>query len=114
MQIEFSIVGKKTTAATLSGCSSVSLIVKYKGAVYDGVPIISGGEMDRLCCAITIALAIFSNSPFIIFDELFSSLNVEAKERCLMVIKKFLQGRTIIEVSYVPVPSVYYDNTITL
>lgn len=89
----------------------VNLRILHKESTYDGISCLSGGEKDRLSLAFTIALAQITNPPFLFLDECTSSLNGSLRELCTKVIRKYLQGTTVIVICHETVEG-DYDSTV--
>lgn len=73
----------------------VHFTIYQKGNVHDNTNELSGGELDRLSLAITLALHKLSPCPFIMFDELAASLNDEQKNVVINTIKEHTNGTTL-------------------
>lgn len=85
----------------------------YKGVTRD-IKSLSGGEEDRVSFAFLIAFACICNStPFLMLDECFSAINMDLREKCLKILKKYLPHKTIIVVSHEEVEG-HYDNVVTV
>ena len=89
----------------------VNLRIVHKESTYDGISCLSGGEKDRLSLAFTIALAQITNPPFLFLDECTSSLNGSLRELCTKIIRKYLQGTTVIVICHETVEG-DYDSTV--
>ena len=61
--------------------------INYKGFDYDSIKQLSGGELDRLSFAITLAMNKITNSRIIILDECMNSLDAELRIRVLEILK---------------------------
>jgi len=61
--------------------------ISKNGCKYSSLTQLSGGELDRVSLALTLAFSDFSNFPFIFFDESIASLDVDSKEISLQSIK---------------------------
>lgn len=73
----------------------VHFTIYHKGNVHDSTNELSGGELDRLSLAITLALHKISPCPFIMFDELAASLNDEQKNIVISTIKEHTNCTTL-------------------
>ena len=88
-----------------------NISIKYKGAEYDNINSLSGGEGDRISLAIILALNSVSNSSILLLDECISSLDPVLKEACLNAIKSV--NKTILCVDHSGVEG-FYDKVISL
>jgi translation initiation factor RLI1 len=61
---------------------------------------ISGGEMDRLSIAVTIAFAHYRSSPIIFFDETLAMLDMNRREDVVNAIKEILPDKIVVFVSH--------------
>lgn len=91
----------------------INFEVKYKNLTFDSVSVLSGGEKDRLSLALSIAMAICVNSKFLILDESLSSLDEGMRDICVQELKKYTEGRTIINVCH-SVTEGYHDNVVEI
>ena len=99
----------KTKKETKPG---LNIVIKYKGAEYDNINQLSGGEGDRISLSLVLALNSVSNSPLIMLDECISSLDGPLKEACIEAIKT-LENKTIICVDHEGTEG-FYDKTIVV
>lgn len=67
----------------------VNIIVHYKSANYD-LGQLSGGEMDRISFALTLALSSVSKSNILFLDETMGGLDLNTRQSCLASIKEIL------------------------
>ena len=67
---------------------------------YDFDNDLCGGEQSRVSLALTLALATISTTPFLLLDESFSSLDNETTDKCLEIMKKYCENKTIINVCH--------------
>lgn len=74
---------------------TVQLSMLYKGGQNEGLTELSGGEIDRLSLALTLASAVSSPFPYLLLDECFGSLDAEAREKCLDTIKLLLPHKSV-------------------
>jgi DNA repair exonuclease SbcCD ATPase subunit len=74
---------------------SIQLSMLYKGGQNEPISEISGGELDRVSLAITIALANSSAFPCVLLDECFGSLDGETREKCLTAVKHLLSHKCV-------------------
>lgn len=100
----------RATTNSLSAGGTVSLSILYRGSIYDGAGLLSGGENDRLSLALTIALSANLRCPFILLDECMSSLDDETQDLCFDAIRKYLPGKTVVNVSHSAVSGAYDAN----
>lgn len=94
----------------------VNLTVSQNGNTFD-LGAMSGGEAARISLALTIALAVIHPTPFLMLDEVMASLDMNLRENCIDVIKKYLidcnSSRCVIDVEHLFIEG-YYDNIIPL
>lgn len=90
----------------------LTIIIKYKGAEYDNVNQLSGGEGDRISLALILALNSCSDSPFLLLDECISSLDQNLKESCLQALKDHVH-KTVVCVDHGGVEG-FYNSIISL
>jgi len=90
----------------------VNLHIMYKGAEYDAVSQLSGGEGDRVSLAIIIALGIVSNSKLLLLDECLSSIGGELRESAVEMIRKY-NTRTVLIIDHEAVEGIY-DKTVKI
>lgn len=93
--------------------NSVHLSIKYRGNIYDRFGDFSGGEKDRISLALTMALSIVAQPPILILDECLSSLDEMLREKCIKVLKREMENRTIINVCHSVVEG-YHDKCIEI
>ena len=67
---------------------------------YDFDNDLCGGEQSRVSLALTLALATVSTTPFLFLDESFSSLDSVSIEKCIEIVKRYCENKTIINVSH--------------
>lgn len=91
--------------------TQINMLLNYKGVEYDNINQLSGGEVDRISLALTLAFNFVFNSSFLLLDECMSSLNENFRNLCLKELKKF--NKTIIAVNHEDIEG-YYDNVIRL
>ena len=85
----FSKEDKEKTAAVLEQCN---LIDKKKALIHQ----ISGGQFQRAL----IARVLVSNPDFIVFDEPFVALDVQAREEVLLLMEALKGNRTIVLITH--------------
>ena len=79
----------------------VNISIKYRGAEYNKINDLSGGEASRVSLAFVIALSSVSSSRFLLLDEVMSTLDDELREKCLDSIRTLLAGsKTIISINH--------------
>lgn len=74
----------------------ISMNVTRKGKTVPEMKKLSGGERKRVMLAISVALNIIYRAPIIMYDEICDSLDQEMRERCLSVMRTYIDNRTII------------------
>jgi len=91
--------------------TQINMIIYYKGVEYDNINQLSGGEVDRISLALTLAFNFVFSSSFLLLDECMSSLNENFRNMCLKELKNF--NKTIIVVNHEDIEGCY-DNVINL
>lgn len=86
--ISASLQGFKTTKTTRATKQNLNFAVKYGDAQLDSIRQLSGGEGDRLSLLLTLALHRQTSSPLLMLDECFASLDSEAKDQALEVVRQ--------------------------
>ena len=80
---------------------SVNLVILYKGAEYDSVNQLSGGESARISMGVVLALNRVVGSPILLLDECFGALNGDLREESLSTIRHFSNpGNTTLVISH--------------
>lgn len=77
----------------------VHLIVDYKGMECD-ISSLSGGELDRVILAFTLALAEMDNSPIVMLDECISSLDQGLANTVLQILRENYRDKLVIVVAH--------------
>jgi len=88
---------------------SIGINIEYKGMEYD-VSMLSGGELDRISLALTLAFNSISNSSILLLDECLSSLDGRNKENALRCLG---DGRITITADHEAVEG-YYDEVVSV
>ena len=68
----------------------VNFSLQYKGNEYDDIKALSGGEVQRLSLALTLALFQLNTCKFLLLDEPFSNLDALLKDLCIKQCRKYL------------------------
>nr|QBK93723.1 MAG: chromosome segregation ATPase [Pithovirus LCPAC406] len=76
------------------------LRIYIRGIEREKITSLSGGEHDRVSIALTIAYSISWQSPLIMLDECFSSLDSSLKSKCINMIRTHCPDKIIIIVSH--------------
>lgn len=93
---------------------SVNLSIQYRGAEYDGINQLSGGEGDRVSLALILALNRITSSPFLFLDEPLSSIGYNYREMCIKAIKSSLAStKTVLCICHEDVEG-HYDDIINV
>lgn len=92
---------------------NVNISIIYKGAEYDSVSQLSGGEAARLNLALTLAINHSSSLPFLFFDEIFSSISNPMREAALETIRTYATGKTVVIIAHEAVEGIF-DEVIDL
>lgn len=93
---------------------SVNLSIQYRGAEYDNINQLSGGEADRISLGLVLALNRVSSSPIIMLDECLSSLDGNLREACLRALRTCVGvSKTVIMINHEDIEG-HYDQVITV
>ena len=93
---------------------SVNITINYRGADYDGVGGLSGGEGDRVSFALILALNRLSPSPILLLDECWASLDEPLRNACLSCLRTSIGGKkTILCVNHEDIEG-HYDQVIRM
>lgn len=87
----------------------VNMTLNYKNFEYSSLSSLSGGEMNRLNLALTLAMSNISGSKMLLLDEVLNTLDTEMKDRALQVIKMQTEGKTVVNVCHDSVAGLYSD-----
>lgn len=110
ISVRLSLYKELKTKKTMK--SQVNLSISYRGGEYDNISQLSGGEGDRISFALNVALNSISNSPLLLLDESFSSLDGEYRSSCVKSLL-CLSNKTVCVVSHEDVQGLY-DYSISL
>ena len=92
--------------------ASVNLSISYRGAEYDSINQMSGGEGDRISFALILALNQVSTSPLLMLDESMSSINANLRESCLHSLRDVVGiTKTVLVINHEDVEG-HYDDVI--
>ena len=92
--------------------SAVNLYISYKGAEYDAINQMSGGEGDRISFALILALNRVSPSSLLMLDESMSSINADLRESCLQSLRESVGiTKTVLIINHEDVEG-HYDDVI--
>lgn len=75
---------------------NVNFIVSYQGCTFDNINFMSGGEIDRISLALTLAFNKLTSSPMLLLDESLSSLDLNFKELAIKTIRENINNTVII------------------
>jgi DNA repair exonuclease SbcCD ATPase subunit len=78
----------------------VNLKIIYDDFVYNDIYQLSGGELNRVSFALTLAVTKMTGSKILLLDECMSSLNEELREKCLDVLNEYFEGVTVIHICH--------------
>lgn len=112
MTVSLELSQKGGSVTTAAAGNTVSLIVSYRGATYEGAGLLSGGETDRLSFALTVALATAAQSPIMLLDECFSSLDEDTQDLCFSALRKYLPGKTTVNVCHSSIGGLHDDSVV--
>ena len=93
--------------------AGVHMVITYKGIEKCDPGILSGGELQRLTLAFTLALAEYQKVPFLLLDECTSHLDSETTNKIISHIKGRYSGSTVIFIAHQVVQGTF-DNIVTL
>lgn len=79
---------KSATRSERKTKNQVNLGINYRGAEYDSISSLSGGEGDRVSLALILALSQISTCPILLLDECMASLNSELRYDCIEAIRE--------------------------
>ncbi len=91
----------------------VNMTIYHNGNTYDNINNLSGGESARVSLALTLSLSSIFPTPFLCLDECMSSLDMNWREACIEVLRKYAGGRTILDIEHLAVEGTF-DDVITL
>jgi DNA repair exonuclease SbcCD ATPase subunit len=92
---------------------NIHLKIDHRGREIEELTVLSGGERDRISLALCLALSTMSSFPFLVLDEVMSSLDAESRERCRRCIELLREFKGCIVVNHMDDPS-YYTHHIPL
>lgn len=90
----------------------INIEIQYKGMDCD-IKSLSGGELDRVILAFTLALGDMFNTPFFMLDEVTSSLDQEMNSIIIESVKKHFDHKLILVISHQSLTGIY-DNIINI
>ena len=90
----------------------INIYIEYKGMECD-MGILSGGELQRVVLAFTLALAEMYHTPFLLLDECTSNLGQELTNTIIQGIKKHYSGKLVIMIAH-QVVSGLFDHIIEI
>jgi ABC-type Mn2+/Zn2+ transport system ATPase subunit len=85
----------------------------YKGGQDKSLTDLSGGELDRVSLAVSLALSSTSSFPALLLDECFGALDATSRERCLDVLRRTLAHKPVLVIAHGETEG-DYDTTINL
>jgi DNA repair exonuclease SbcCD ATPase subunit len=91
----------------------VNMTIYHNGNTYDNINCLSGGESARVSLALTLALSTIFPTPFLCLDECMSSLDMNWREACIEVLRKYVSPRTILDIEHLAIEGAF-DDVITL
>lgn len=74
----------------------INVEIYYKGAEFNNLNELSGGERSRVSIALMIAFSQLSNIPFLLLDESLSNLDIDNKEIVMKTIRDYLADKLIL------------------
>jgi DNA repair exonuclease SbcCD ATPase subunit len=86
------------TKENKNGTQAAKLSVKiiHKGAQFDSIDDLSGGESSRVQLAVQLAVGDLFNSPILLLDEAFAGVNGELRDECLMALRAVGEKRLVL------------------
>lgn len=90
---------------------SVNLDISFDSEKHDKR--LCGGEKDRISIALLLALNIHSKSPFILMDEVLSTVSYDTASKCLSQIRKHMKDKYVICIEHNVIEG-EYDRVIKL
>ena len=91
----------------------VNFKIILNGIEYPNFHFFSGGEKDRISIALTLTFNIILDSPIIMFDEVFSSLEESKREESLKIIRKYSKNKILLNICHETIEG-YYDQIIKI
>ncbi len=79
---------------------SVRMNLIYKGGNSESITELSNGEQIRVVLAITTALTLTGNFPYLFIDDCIGFLDPDNRERCLNVVKNVLQHKAVYSIAH--------------
>lgn len=80
--------------------TQINFNVVFKGIPIDSTDEFSDGEEGRLSLALLIAFSRINKNPFVIIDEILSSVNLESQNDCLDIINKWTADKFVINICH--------------
>jgi exonuclease SbcC len=90
----------------------LNMVIKYKDLDYD-ISMLSGGELARVILAFGIALNDMTNSPLLLLDETFASLDSDTITTAITGIKENIKNKSVLTIVHQPIEGLF-DEVITL
>ena len=106
MVVSFDIE-KTNRKGLVTGGNTVVFNVYNKGVLYEDISILCCGEQDRLSLALTIAMSLTFNSPFLLLDECMAGMDGDLRDDCIECLRMFFDRKTILNVCHETVKGVY-------
>lgn len=78
----------------------INFDVLFKGFKLDSTDEFSDGEEGRLSLALLIAFSRINKNPFVIIDEILSSVHSEKQNDCIDIIEKWTPGKFVIHICH--------------
>lgn len=98
--IEISLQLEREIKTTSEIRSEVQLRIVHRGGHFNNYRKLSGGEKNKLSLLMTLALNSLTRTPFILFDEKFSSFDNAASAEIIDVLKECAPHKTIICINH--------------
>lgn len=87
----------------------INFIIDYKGMTLGNMDGFSDGEEGRLSLSLLIAFSRMNNNPFIIIDEVLSSMNDKLKTESIDLVDKWTAGKFVIHICHSVVEGQHYN-----
>lgn len=87
----------------------VNFSISYKGVIGENIDGLSDGEEGRLSLALLMAFSRMNNNPFVIVDEVLSSMDEELKIESVDIINKWTSGKFVIHICHSVTEGQHYN-----
>ena len=87
----------------------INFVIDYKGMTLGNMDGFSDGEEGRLSLSLLIAFSRMNNNPFIIIDEVLSSMNDKLRSESVDLVDKWTAGKFVIHICHSVVEGQHYN-----